>query len=753
MKKIISTVLAVLILLSAMPIISFMAVSADAPTETITLTPTDFSLTYRNNCSVDGNIVSSIYTGSAGTDQYPQFYIDLPGQYHASSVKITATFTKIDEEEYASPLGYRPGTSVQLQENSTAIYTSSTWARVFKEGEVSNQYTMNISAANQERLLDRIYMGGDWNNVAPKTAGAFQLTIESVEIIGELVSQNFTLTGNSFNLSKALNCNVDGNSVISVAGNKYPRFYIDLPSSYYAETIKVTATVNQNSGGFGVRLSNDTSKLVLKNNTEDVQTFDTGGSYTPVFPTAATTTYTMTVNEANRNTPIDRLYFQATWSTSNTPTADDVVLTINKIEIKGLQMGVSAAKVNHTTGYTLSGAQGVSENTMTTAAQSPQPKFTLNTPVYGNRVSVKVSNGNGTALQFTGINLTFSDGTAANTTALQGTNILANSTGCVVFAIPEEYKDKKLSAFKLAGYYYPAPASSYMLTFEDVTIYNVPTAEITTIIDNLKTPVYCVAGQTAYEALSNIKKATVALYSDMQVKDYAPELTGATVIDDENSEYNGCVLATAEVPFISSGEVSEEYYISEIGVVYAPTSSLGGASLLLDTVGANKVCMLFEDDADLSTYASFRAPICNVPGSAAKNITVRAYVIYTDGINTAAFYSENDDLENEVADGIATATLPAAPDDIVIIGDVNEDGEINILDLVCLKKYIANNEYSINENAANCNGDNAVDSEDLTALINYLIGADELAQSPEGFTLLGTWNGLVNDSPDFVDPV
>lgn len=61
-------------------------------------------------------------------------------------------------------------------------------------------------------------------------------------------------------------------------------------------------------------------------------------------------------------------------------------------------------------------------------------------------------------------------------------------------------------------------------------------------------------------------------------------------------------------------------------------------------------------------------------------------------------------------------------------GDINRDGEINILDLVALKKALANNEdYSVNP-LLDCNRDKAVDAKDLTKLKKYLLGADSITQ-------------------------
>ena len=61
------------------------------------------------------------------------------------------------------------------------------------------------------------------------------------------------------------------------------------------------------------------------------------------------------------------------------------------------------------------------------------------------------------------------------------------------------------------------------------------------------------------------------------------------------------------------------------------------------------------------------------------------------------------------------------------LGDANCDGEINILDLVCMKKMAA--EIVESNETADVTGDGMVDAEDLTAMTQYLIGIiDDFAE-------------------------
>lgn len=57
-------------------------------------------------------------------------------------------------------------------------------------------------------------------------------------------------------------------------------------------------------------------------------------------------------------------------------------------------------------------------------------------------------------------------------------------------------------------------------------------------------------------------------------------------------------------------------------------------------------------------------------------------------------------------------------------GDVNNDGSIDICDLVRMKKYIVDNKTEIIFNAADINGDNDIDSIDLTSFRKHLLKTD-----------------------------
>lgn len=62
------------------------------------------------------------------------------------------------------------------------------------------------------------------------------------------------------------------------------------------------------------------------------------------------------------------------------------------------------------------------------------------------------------------------------------------------------------------------------------------------------------------------------------------------------------------------------------------------------------------------------------------------------------------------------------PSGNALAGDVNRDGEVNILDIVRMKKYISDNSIDISFEAANLvDSDYVINSQDLTGLIRLLL--------------------------------
>ena len=55
-----------------------------------------------------------------------------------------------------------------------------------------------------------------------------------------------------------------------------------------------------------------------------------------------------------------------------------------------------------------------------------------------------------------------------------------------------------------------------------------------------------------------------------------------------------------------------------------------------------------------------------------------------------------------------------------VLGDINNDGELNAVDLVVLQKYLKGDAFEINETAADINGDGTISKFDVFALLNLI---------------------------------
>lgn len=55
-----------------------------------------------------------------------------------------------------------------------------------------------------------------------------------------------------------------------------------------------------------------------------------------------------------------------------------------------------------------------------------------------------------------------------------------------------------------------------------------------------------------------------------------------------------------------------------------------------------------------------------------------------------------------------------------LLGDINNDGELNALDLVVLQKYLNGDVFEINETASDINGDGTISMFDVYALLNLI---------------------------------
>ena len=69
-------------------------------------------------------------------------------------------------------------------------------------------------------------------------------------------------------------------------------------------------------------------------------------------------------------------------------------------------------------------------------------------------------------------------------------------------------------------------------------------------------------------------------------------------------------------------------------------------------------------------------------------------------------FNDEEDFEENVNSGV--------------LGDINNDGELNAIDLVVLQKYLKGDAWEINETEADINGDGTISNFDIFALLNLI---------------------------------
>ena len=98
---------------------------------------------------------------------------------------------------------------------------------------------------------------------------------------------------------------------------------------------------------------------------------------------------------------------------------------------------------------------------------------------------------------------------------------------------------------------------------------------------------------------------------------------------------------------------------------------------------------------------------CDVEESSLTDSEGKTYPVFTATYNGEL-------VDKQYPDGKTAYTL----------GDVNDDGEINLKDVVLLRQYYAGGDVTVNELAADVNGDGAVTLKDVVLLRQYYAGWD-----------------------------
>ena len=102
-----------------------------------------------------------------------------------------------------------------------------------------------------------------------------------------------------------------------------------------------------------------------------------------------------------------------------------------------------------------------------------------------------------------------------------------------------------------------------------------------------------------------------------------------------------------------------------------------------------------------------------------------------DGQGFVEWFSDGGVTFAKADSAVTTFTMPDNPVRVVVtyresfvtLGDVNNDGEVDIADAVCIVNHIIGKPNAVYiEEAADTNGDNDIDIADAVCIVNYVIG-------------------------------
>ena len=97
---------------------------------------------------------------------------------------------------------------------------------------------------------------------------------------------------------------------------------------------------------------------------------------------------------------------------------------------------------------------------------------------------------------------------------------------------------------------------------------------------------------------------------------------------------------------------------------------------------------------------------------------------------------------------ISSVTITVLPEENSLIGDVNEDGVLDVIDIVSMVNLIMDGSYNL---SADSNEDGVVDIIDIIILLNWILdGTQKQFGSLESFDLL-TWN--IEDFPKHTNTI
>ena len=188
--------------------------------------------------------------------------------------------------------------------------------------------------------------------------------------------------------------------------------------------------------------------------------------------------------------------------------------------------------------------------------------------------------------------------------------------------------------------------------------------------------------------------------SNMWIENFAQEVDGVVTFSEVNS-------IEANVPYIIS--INKAANLVGTPITWSASNVLMKPEPIAYTSGETYLMAgTFVGETVTDAYT------VNAAGAVAKwgNATVQPF---------RAYFSELAALESHT-----DIQLPGEASSVVVVpGDANEDGEVNVQDITTIINYIlGNNPSPFNYDNANVNGDNAVNVQDVTLIINMILGVN-----------------------------
>ncbi len=294
-------------------------------------------------------------------------------------------------------------------------------------------------------------------------------------------------------------------------------------------------------------------------------------------------------------------------------------------------------------------------------------------------------------------------------------------------------------------------------TFKDLTIasleitpndpnahfhdYKVTTIEATCTTDGSKT-YKCDCGDTYTEVIPAGHKYSSSWTVDVEPTETTPgsksrhctvcgAKTDITEIPAGSSGDIGGDIVAGEYThnFTESGKTSKVYTITGNLSTSKGTVSYGGLQLTQ--------CLKMESSTNIKFTAPADGKLTLVFGGSAsasgKNVKVNGknYTCDSNGIaeidiSAGAVEITKGDTINLFYMNFESSSTPSPkpddPDPVEKLGDVNDDGEIDISDAVYIKKYAAQMSVTINEKNADVNKDGSIDSSDIVLILKRCAG-------------------------------